>query len=169
MIDAAINEVGDVTDSAAAGRRDEATYHAHVDELMRFATALVGVDDAADVVATAFVSAIAARSWPTIENRRAYLYRAVFNTARRHQRRRALRFDRERQGERRDRWEMPTLRPEVADAVRRLSVQQRAVIVLTYWADLDPAAIADRLGIGDGTVRRHLARARANLRKVLEP
>jgi RNA polymerase sigma factor (sigma-70 family) len=61
----------------------------------------------------------------------------------------------------------PESRPEVWSAVTRLSVRQRAVIVLTYWDDLTPAQVADRLGLAEGSVRRHLARARARLRKVL--
>jgi RNA polymerase sigma factor (sigma-70 family) len=63
---------------------------------------------------------------------------------------------------------MPTLRPEIRRAVAALSARQRAVIVLTYWADLDPRHVAERLGISEGSVRRHLARARAHLRKVLD-
>jgi RNA polymerase sigma-70 factor (ECF subfamily) len=56
----------------------------------------------------------------------------------------------------------------VRDAVVALSVRQRAVIVLTYWADLDPRTVAERLGISEGSVRRHLARARAHLREALD-
>jgi RNA polymerase sigma factor (sigma-70 family) len=56
----------------------------------------------------------------------------------------------------------------VREAVGTLSLRQRAVVVLTYWADLDPATIAERLGISDGSVRRHLARARARLREALD-
>jgi RNA polymerase sigma factor (sigma-70 family) len=56
----------------------------------------------------------------------------------------------------------------VREAVAGLSVRQRAVVVLTYWADLDPRAVAERLGISEGSVRRHLARARARLREVLD-
>lgn len=67
-----------------------------------------------------------------------------------------------------DRWELPGFRPDVAAAVARLSVRQRAVVVLTYWADLDPAAIGVMLDVSEGSVRRHLARARAHLRKVLD-
>ena len=58
--------------------------------------------------------------------------------------------------------------PTCAVAVDRLSVQQRAVILLTYWMDLDPKSTAERLGISEGAVRRHLARARARLREVLD-
>jgi len=42
------------------------------------------------------------------------------------------------------------------------------VVVLTYWDDLASAAIAERLGISDGSVRRHLARARKRLRMALD-
>jgi len=155
-------------DAAGEPHDDERTYRDLAPELIRFATALVGPSDAADVLASAFVKAIGARSWSSVENRRAYLYRVVHNEARSHHRRSARRRDRESVAAAgRSDWELPGLRPDVAAAVRRLSVQQRAVIVLTYWADLDPAAVARRLGIGEGSVRRHLARARANLRKVL--
>ena len=58
--------------------------------------------------------------------------------------------------------------PEVLEAVARLSVRQRAVIVLTYWNDLDPKSVATLLGLSEGTVRRYLARARANLKEQLD-
>jgi RNA polymerase sigma-70 factor (ECF subfamily) len=63
--------------------------------------------------------------------------------------------------------ESPEIRPEVLSAVFSLSVRQRAVIVLTYWEDLDPAAIATLLNISDGSVRRHLARGKSRLKEVL--
>jgi RNA polymerase sigma factor (sigma-70 family) len=48
-----------------------------------------------------------------------------------------------------------------------LSVRQRAVIVLTYWHDLDQEHIAATLGISRSTVARHLDRAHARLREVM--
>lgn len=146
---------------------DAETYRRLAPELVRFATVLVGPDDAPDMVSVAVTKALAGRSWRHVENRRAYLYRAVLNTARRHVRRSRLRPEREQRSAGANHWELPALRPDVRTAVLELSVRQRAVIVLTYWADLDPAAIADWLGISEGSVRRHLARARAQLRKVL--
>ncbi len=62
---------------------------------------------------------------------------------------------------------LPELRPEVQQAVERLSVRQRAVVYLTYWEDMTDQMAADHLGISAGSVRRHLARARDHLRKVL--
>jgi DNA-directed RNA polymerase specialized sigma24 family protein len=39
--------------------------------------------------------------------------------------------------------------------------------MLTYWMDLPSEEVASLIGVTDGSVRRHLARARARLRKVL--
>lgn len=146
---------------------DAALYASVAPELIRFATGLVGPADAADVLSTAVVKALAAPAWATVENRRAYLYRSVFSAANTHLRRRHLRRDRENRSTPTLQWEMPDVHPEVRAAVIGLSLRQRAVIVLTYWADLTPASIADRLGISEGSVRRHLARARARLREAL--
>jgi DNA-directed RNA polymerase specialized sigma24 family protein len=62
----------------------------------------------------------------------------------------------------------PAFMPEVVEAVVSLSPKQRACVYLTYWEDLTPVDVADRLGLGEGTVRRYLARARARLREVLD-
>lgn len=146
---------------------DEATYVSLAPELIRFATGLVGPADAADVLSTAMVKALAAPAWASVQNRRAYLYRSVYNAAQTHLRRRYLRRDRESRTGLAAQWEMPDVHPEVRAAVVDLSLRQRAVIVLTYWADLTPASIAEQLGISEGSVRRHLARARARLKEAL--
>ena len=57
---------------------------------------------------------------------------------------------------------------DVLAAVDRLSVQQRASVVLTYWEDLSPSEVAFRLGITEGSVKRHLARARSRLKELLD-
>jgi RNA polymerase sigma-70 factor (ECF subfamily) len=150
---------------------DAELYQSLAPELIRFATALVGRVDAPDVLSGAVVKALASPGWPAVANRRAYLYRAVFNEAQTWLRRASRRPILEARAVRAagvDRWELPTLRPEVRMAVARLSVRQRAVIVLTYWADLDPRSVAEWLEISEGSVRRHLARARARLREVLD-
>ena len=55
----------------------------------------------------------------------------------------------------------------MADEVRRalptLSPKQRACVVLRYYEDLPVSEIADELGCAEGTVKRHLADARAKL------
>ena len=148
--------------------RDEALYREHAQELTAFATSLVGPDAAPDAVSAAVVSVFSSAGWDRVAQPRAYLYRAVYNECVRTARRDRTRRERERTAAPRADVELPTLRPEVADAVRALSTQQRAVIVLTYWQDLTIADVADHLGISDGAVRKHLARARANLRSVLD-
>lgn len=56
----------------------------------------------------------------------------------------------------------------VADAVARLGAAKRAVVVLHYWLDLSLEEIAGVLGLPVGTVASRLARAREELRAVLE-
>ena len=67
---------------------DGATYVKYAAELIRFAAVLVGPSDAEDLFSTA---AFTAERWPSIENRRAYLFRAVLHEASKH--RRALNGD----------------------------------------------------------------------------
>jgi RNA polymerase sigma factor (sigma-70 family) len=164
----AVEGLAYVRDVVAREEDDAALYRRVAPELTGFATALVGRHDAADVVSNAVVRSLATPQWSSVSDRRAYLYRSVFNEAQRWKRRAGLRRDREARAAAADLWELPDFDPEVRSAVERLSVRQRAVVLLTYWADLDPVAIGDLLGISEGAVRRHLARARARLRKVLD-
>jgi RNA polymerase sigma factor (sigma-70 family) len=146
---------------------NEQVYRSYAVELTRYATGLVGPFDAADVVTDACLKAFSARKWPEVSNRRAYLYRAVLNVANDHHRSTLSRRLRE----------MKTASPESAPAndvdfdvlaaVERLSVQQRAAVLLTYWADLPVETVADRMGISTGAVKRHLARARRHLEEWL--
>ena len=149
------------------GDADAEVYEKYADELIRFATTLVGPSDAPDVLSVAVMRALASPQWPGVSNRRAYLYRSVLNAARSRGRAEQQRRARETRYGASSAWEPAQVRPEVLDAIGRLSVRQRAVVYLTYWDDLDPAAAAELLGISEGSVRRHLARARANLRRTL--
>ena len=56
----------------------------------------------------------------------------------------------------------------VRRALTRLPERQRLAVFLHYYADLDYAAIADALGIAEGTVAATLHAARASLRRQLE-
>ncbi len=143
-------------------------YEKYSDELVRFATGLVGPTDGPDLVATAMVNVLAMKSWESVENPRAYLYRTVLNEAKRNHRKTVRR----RGGEIRAASnigvsDLPDIRPEVLEAVAKLSFRQRAVVFLAYWDDLRPAEIARRLEIGESTVHRHLSRAEARLRRML--
>ena len=146
---------------------DGELYRKHADELTRFATGLVGPNHAADVVSEAFLGCLDSPKWEMVTEKRAYLFRSVYNSAAEFHRSSLRRQLREAQSAQRDSIVPPEVRPEVLAAVALLSLQQRAVIVLTYWNDLDSADIARLLQISDGSVRRHLARGRSKLRKVL--
>jgi RNA polymerase sigma-70 factor (sigma-E family) len=124
--------------------------------------------DAEDVVQTTLARCYAA--WPKVsraDNRDAYVYRMLVNAL---------------TDSRRRRWwgERPTAAlPEsvdpadpladvdTADAVERalsgLSSEQRAVIVLRFYAHLTERETADALGVAPGTVKSRTARALASL------
>jgi RNA polymerase sigma factor (sigma-70 family) len=142
-------------------------WRAHADELLRFATVLVGPNDAYDIVVDAFLNAAGPAGSAAVANRRAYLFRAVANRANDEHRSRQRRWQRD----------LAAIGPattspaddfsDVRRAVARLSVQQRAVVYLAYWEDLPERAIAELLDLSPGTVHRTLERARAALRQAL--
>lgn len=148
---------------------DTELYRRHADELIRYATVLVGPADAPDVVTDAVLAAFRSPGWRDVDQPRAYLYRCVLNTA----------TSWRRTDDRRRRREEVVGRQAVASApppdgavdvhraLAHLTPQQRAVIFLAYWEDLTPPQIASTLGVSEGTVRKQLARARAELRKVI--
>ncbi len=59
-------------------------------------------------------------------------------------------------------------RSAVVAALRTLPDRQREAIVLRYYADLSEADIAATMGISEGAVRSHTARAMATLTALLE-
>jgi RNA polymerase sigma-70 factor (ECF subfamily) len=59
-------------------------------------------------------------------------------------------------------------RDELERGFRRLTPDQRAVIVLRYWGDLRQEDIAETLNIPLGTVKSRLHHATAALRAALE-
>ena len=150
---------------------DTELYRAHADELTRYATVLVGPDDAPDVVTDAVLAAFAARGWQRVDNKRAYLFRAVLNTANSRHRSDGRRRRREHHATLRRRRPSAPPQGEAIDvhrALDELSPQQRAVVFLAYWDDLTAEQIAETLDVSPGTVRKQLARARARLRTVID-
>lgn len=154
--------------ASAQADLDGEVYAEHAGRLVALAAVLAGPAAAEDVVADAVVRALSSPSWPGVRDHGAYLSRAVVNEVRSAHRRALRRELRERRAAVPGIVDGPTDPvPELMAALAVLTVQQRAVVVLTYWADLTPAVVADHLGTSEGTVRKQLARARARLRKEL--
>lgn len=153
--------------TAKVGMNNEEIYRSYAEELTRYATGLVGPFDAADVVTDACLKAFSSKSWPDVLNRRAYLYRTVFTVAKDHHRSTLSRRLREMKTAKSESVTPQYIDVDVLRAVERLSMQQRAAVLLTYWADLPPEAVADRMGISTGAVKSHLARARKRLQEWL--
>jgi len=152
----------------AAGVMDnEQAYRSFSTELTRYATGLVGPFDAADVVTDACLKAFSSRSWNSVSNQRAYLYRAVLSVANDHHRSTLSRRLRELKTAGPESMPAQEVDIDVLDAVERLSVRQRAAVLLTYWGDLPVETVAERMGISTGAVKRHLARARRHLEEWL--
>jgi RNA polymerase sigma-70 factor (ECF subfamily) len=142
---------------------DEELYRKHVDELIRFATTLVGPTSAEDVVAGAVVKAMTSAAWPAVTEPRAYLFRSVHNEARGVCRSDRRRIGREARTATAERFESSSISLEVRDALARLSLRQRSVLYLAYWLDLSVEEIAATLQLSRRTTERELSAARHEL------
>lgn len=146
---------------------DEVLYNKHAEELIRFATTLVGPSLAEDVFTNAVIKVMTGPAWPSVSERRAYLFRAVVNEARmlhRSDRRRAARESRTALPEAR---QYDGVSLEVRDAVERLSARERAVLHLAYWHDASVAEISVTLELSRRSVERALTSARHRLEEQL--
>lgn len=143
-------------------------YERYGDELVRFATSIVGPSDAPDVVSDTMFRFWRSGKLVDASNPRALLYRGVLMAARSWQRSMFRRRRRERQTAERLVTHDPDIRPDVAAAVLGLSARQRACVFLTYWEDLPVDEVGELLEISPGTVKRHLHRARQRLKEVLD-
>ncbi len=154
--------------TASMRESDEHLYVRLAPELVRFATTLVGPSDAEDLLSSGFTKAITSPGWDRVEHRRAYLYRMLVNEARKSHRSTSRRRQREIRVVHRDTIEMERgLDPDVVAALKRLTVRQRAVVHLTYWADLTPRQVAETLDTSLRTVERELTTARHRLEQML--
>jgi RNA polymerase sigma factor (sigma-70 family) len=145
------------------GVSDEAVWRKHSEELVRYATVLVGPSEAEDVLSAVVVRVLRAKgSLDALDDPRPYLFRAVLNEARNVHRSRRRLFP----GFEGVVW--PTeVRPDVVEAVTALPGRQRAAVYLTYWLDLPVRETAELMGCRPGTVKRYLSLARARLEEVL--
>ncbi len=150
------------------GQTVEELYVDLAPELIKFAVTLVGPSDAEDLLGSAVTKAIASTRFERADNKRAYLYRMLLNEAHKSRRSTGRRLNRELRVVHRDAIDIERgLDPDVLAALKRLSVRQRAVIHLTYWADLAPQQVADTLGTSLRTVERELTNARTRLEAIL--
>lgn len=146
---------------------DRDVYEAIAPGLMRFATALVGPSDAADVVSTVVVRVLGKRSLSSLEKPEAYLMQAVMNEVRqRHRGHSRQQNALVRVGPGPDaRDAADVARTDLTDAVMALPPQQRAAAYLVYWCDYTAAEAAALMGWSDGTVRRYLHIVRNKLER----
>ncbi len=147
----------------AATSEVEAVYREDGDRLWRSLFAFAGNEDvASDAVAESFAQAL--RRGPAIRDVRGWVWRSAFRLAA---------GDLKRQANL-SRGPMPQgfiqdAHPDeqLLAAIQKLTAQQRAVIVLHYYADCPVREIARRTGIHELAVRAHLSRGRKHLRALL--
>jgi RNA polymerase sigma-70 factor (ECF subfamily) len=153
-----------------------AFFEENVDRGRRLAWRLLGGDEAAaeDVLQDAFVKAF--RSWGRFrgESRReTWFYRIVVNEAQSYRRWRGVR----------DKWNTlwdeqvpepssvkpgdPVMRERIVKSLAELSRAQRDVFVLVHLEGFTLREVASLLGKSEGTVKTHLHRGLAKLRKEL--
>jgi RNA polymerase sigma factor (sigma-70 family) len=132
----------------------------------RWATALTGNRELGEEIAQDAFVRIGSR-FAELHNPDGYLRVTVVNLARsslRSSGRRALREQRVAAED----VAIPRVDEGLLASLERLSYEQRAVVVLRYWADWDEAEIAEALDCRPSTVRSHARRALALLRKEIE-
>jgi RNA polymerase sigma-70 factor (ECF subfamily) len=147
--------------------RDEELYGKHADELIRFATTLVGPSAAEDIVASAVMRSMSSPLWRSVAEPRAYLFKAVLNEARSSGRAEQRRRRREERAASTEDIETSSVSLEVRTAVAALSLRERSVIYLAYWHDLPIDEIARTLGLTRRTAERALTSGRRTLEERL--
>lgn len=151
-----------VTEGELPVDRDlDALFRAEADGVYRTLFAFTGgrADIAEEATAEAFARAVARST--ELRDPLAWIYRVAFRLA-------IDEVRRERRiGAPVDRVEQPIEPVGLIDALRRLTPNQRAAVVLRHVGDLDVDEVAHRMGCSRATVRVHLYRARSRLRELL--
>lgn len=154
----------------------EAAFREHFTPVYRFIARRVGPDLADDLAADTFATAYRRRGTYRAERAslRSWLYGIAVNLLRNHWRAEQRLFARDAQLAATATTVSPApdsahadLEPRLAAALARLTREQREVLLLHAWADLDYEEIAAALRIPRGTVSSRLARARASVRAEL--
>ena len=136
-------------------------------DLMRYATALVGISDANDVVSAVVTRVLERRGGLAgLDDPKPYLMKAVLNEVRmrhrsktRQTRALAVLGGSGAGGSEHD---------EVLDVVMDLPPRQRAAVFLAYYEQYTPTEIAELMECRPGTARRYLHIARAKLKEALD-
>jgi DNA-directed RNA polymerase specialized sigma24 family protein len=141
---------------------DEEIYLKYRDELIRYATALVGPSDAEDVLSSVLTRLYRSnRSLGALEFPRPYLMKAVLH---------------ESLNERRHWGNQPLAEvavepnrsePEVLEAVLSLPTRQRAATYLTFWCGMNSTEVGNLMGCRPATARRYVHLATRKLSGVL--
>lgn len=138
-------------------------YLKYRDGLTRFATVMVGPNDANDVISTVVTRVLASgKQLDDLNNPQAYLMQAVVNESRtvlRRGSRTAALVD--------SAVVDAAPQPEVLEAVMRLPHRQRAATYLVFWVGMSSREAGTLLGCRPATVRRYLLLAKRKLRGVL--
>jgi RNA polymerase sigma-70 factor (ECF subfamily) len=152
-----------MTDVMVSARTDlEMLYREHGKRLWWALVAFSGDRDiASDAESEAFAQAL--RRGEAIRDPLAWIWRAAFRIAA------GELHDRGRQSPPTSEpmYELPEPAAEVTAALRKLPAQQRAAVVLHYYADRPIREIAGILGTSSSTVAVHLHRGRNRLRELL--
>lgn len=147
------------------GVSDDEVWRKHRDELVRYATVLVGPSDAEDLLSAVVVRTLASKgSLSSLDDPRPYLFRGLLNEAKNHGRARSRSLPEPTAADP----DPPDLRPDVLEAVMGLAPQQRAAVYLVYWKDLSVTEAGRLMGCRPGTVKRYLSLARNHLKGVLQ-
>lgn len=150
---------------------DGEIYEKHSADLIRYATVLVGPDEALDVVSTVVLRVLKRHSLGDLDDPKAYLFRSVMNECRSWGRRRkSSRVAMGRFFEREGSESLDTAvadRVAAAEAVWKLPPRLRSAAYLVYWLDLPISETARTLGVSTGTVKRYVHEARERIREDL--
>ncbi len=151
-------------------------YRRYVPQIVRYLRGRLSPDAAEDATHEVFLRAFRQRASydPRFPTARPWLFGIAANIVadqHRDEIRRLRALERESQAtasEARPRFaDTPDLSPELAAALRRLSLGDREALLLTVWGELSYEETAAALGIAIGTVRSRIARARSFLRAEL--
>lgn len=121
---------------------------------------------AEDATSDAFVKAL--ERWKTVstmDSPTGWIIQVATNNARRRLRRRSRRSELE-EAAHTERYESAA-DPHIWEALKQLSPQQRAALVLRYAEDFTQAQVAETLGVAPGTAAATLNHGRSRLRKIL--